>query len=399
MPSAPAGSYHLIFATDQSSAGGTTPPQAVTNLADTTTAVPITVTEPNVDLVMTGASVSSPIVVGDGGAISVSWTVQNQGTDTANNPWSDAIYLSTQPTLTSGATLLTTMQGHQGPLGPGQSYTVSFSGNGFPNTPTGAYYILFEADYDNTQGQTSYVSGADDGNLGNSVFPVQVQLNSPGNVVLSVTASAPSQAAVGSNVQVQWTVTNNGAAAADGNWQDSVYLSPDPTLDANAILLGAQGNGQTLDPGASYTQNDNFNLPAIPYNQLGSGQYYILVVTDSDNGQAVSSTSGDVASVPIQLSYPNVALAVASDRPVHRRRRADDCSVVHRAEPGHRFDEQQLAGRGLPVHLAHGESVRHAARHLRQRVRPRRRQFVHGQSKRYPADDRRRQSLSGFRCE
>ena len=303
LPSMPAGNYDLIFTTDQS-ASGSANPQAVTDLADASTSVPITVSEPNVDLVMTNATVSSPLVVGDNGPVSVSWTVQNNGSDPANNSWSDAIYLSTSQELDSSATLLTTMPAHQGPLGPGQSYTFSFSGNGFPNTPTGTMYILFEADYDNTQGEI---------NPTNSVFPVKVLLTSPGDVDLGVTATAPAQATVGGNIPVQWTVTNSGAAAANGQWQDSVYLSNQPSVNASSILLDSQQNQEPLAPGASYTQTDNVNLPTIPVNQLGTGSYYIVVVTNADNGQAVSPTDTDLtASSAIQLSYPNVDLTVTS---------------------------------------------------------------------------------------
>ena len=60
--------------------------------------------------------------------------------------------------------------------------------------------------------------------------------------------TAPTTAAVGQSITVNWQVKDVDATAAAGSWQDSVYLSPTPTITASSILLGSVPHTGGLAP-------------------------------------------------------------------------------------------------------------------------------------------------------
>jgi RHS repeat-associated protein len=87
--------------------------------------------------------------------------------------------------------------------------------------------------------------------------------------------SLPSSGGVGQPISVSWTVANQGAGAANGSWQDALYLSTKPTLDAGAVLLDDVAHNGGLAKGAIYTGADTVDVPALP-----SGNYYLIVDID-----------------------------------------------------------------------------------------------------------------------
>src|SRR5262249_31916976 len=154
--------------------------------------------------------------------INVSYTVQNQGTATVTNTWSDRFYLSADQTL-DGADLLLGSEpiSSQVPLGPGGTYTVSRTLT-IPNAaPLGNLYLLFVADGSGQQRES---------NEGNNVAAVPLTVGAPDLTITATTA--PGSAAVAQTVPVSWTVQNQGAYAALNDWFDRVYLSSDQTIDA-----------------------------------------------------------------------------------------------------------------------------------------------------------------------
>lgn len=57
--------------------------------------------------------------------------------------------------------------------------------------------------------------------------------------------------AVGAPLSIGYTVENEGQAAAQGSWTDSIYLSTNAGLSANAILLGRVTHTGSLAPGTA----------------------------------------------------------------------------------------------------------------------------------------------------
>jgi RHS repeat-associated protein len=93
---------------------------------------------------------------------------------------------------------------------------------------------------------------------------------------LAVTAVsfAPSAAAPGDPLTVTWTVTDHGTAAADGDWQDAVFLSPTPNLGPAAVLAATVPHAGGLAVGAGYAGSSAVAVPP----QLGT--FYVIVRTD-----------------------------------------------------------------------------------------------------------------------
>ena len=54
----------------------------------------------------------------------------------------------------------------------------------------------------------------------------------------ATSVTAPTTANVGQSITVNWQVTDQSSQATTGSWQDSVYLSPTPTITSSSILLG-----------------------------------------------------------------------------------------------------------------------------------------------------------------
>ena len=118
---------------------------------------------------------------------------------------------------------------------------------------------------------------------------------------------------MGDTVPVSWTVENNGNAPTNSNWQDSVYLSSTDTLTGSALWLdsfSAPPNGP-LAVQASYTLDENVTIPT----GASTGSQYLLFVTNSNGGQAVNSTAGEVDAVPISLYDPRTSRCRISRRP------------------------------------------------------------------------------------
>src|ERR1035437_11048123 len=81
----------------------------------------------------------------------------------------------------------------------------------------------------------------------------------PSNLDLTVSnVQGPSSAIVGSQVTVNWTVTNIGSGTAYGPWHDAVYLITDPNTNPVLTYAGTalEGAGIVLGPGASYRSEE-----------------------------------------------------------------------------------------------------------------------------------------------
>ena len=92
---------------------------------------------------------------------------------------------------------------------------------------------------------------------------------------LEVTSLTPIAAGrVGGIMNVSWTVKNSGLAA-QGEWQDAVYISQTPTLVGNAILLTTIVHSGGLAAGAHYDTTAAIAVPSIT-----PGNYYVIVQVD-----------------------------------------------------------------------------------------------------------------------
>ena len=175
--------------------------------------------------------ISVPTTAVAGHSLSFSYQVDNDGaTATPNTSWSDAVYLSSDPTL-DNATLVSSST-HYGALAVGQSYTVSGS-VALNSDLTGSYYLIVQTD------SADQVFQLDRSNDVAVSAAVAVANQPPDLVVSSVTAPAGGQA--GDQVEVGWQVTNAGTGnTAAASWADTIILSASGVLGAaDNVTLGS----------------------------------------------------------------------------------------------------------------------------------------------------------------
>ncbi len=306
LPDIPAGNHYLFFSANDAGGQGESDQGAEAN---DLFSLPITINSPgNIDLAVTGAAAPGNAVAGNGQAIDVSYTVKNQGTTAAASSWSDAIYLSSQPTYDGLAIPLNYYSGgSQAPLAAGASYTLTKSLT-LPSHAAGAAYLLFRTDRYDDQGETTKA---------NNVFAVPITLSAPDVDLTVLSAAAPATAEVGNQWQitVDYTAKNQGTATASGNWTDAIYVSSQPTYDSSATLLDTLYSGSdvpsSLAAGASYTVHDVVTLP-----NTAAGARYLLVRTNvgvgSSSSQAETNAANNVFAMPITLTAPAADLVISN---------------------------------------------------------------------------------------
>jgi hypothetical protein len=166
-----------------------------------------------------------------------------------------------------------------------------------PITVTGTYYALVRAGG----------SGAGDMNqqyvLDVNVVPTG-SVNFPNLIVSSVTPPTGSSILSGQNIVYGYQVQNVGSTAtAVGNWVDRAVLSVDSTLgNGDDISLGFFPHAGTLNAGDSYSVTNLFALP-----DGISGDYYVIVQTDSGNAVNEYLFKGDNITVSSNTFHVNVA--------------------------------------------------------------------------------------------
>ncbi|MDB5349218.1 MAG: hypothetical protein JWN86_465, partial [Planctomycetota bacterium] len=251
------------------------------------------------DLAVSKAAAPSNALVGS--SIPVSWTVKNLGSASTIVGWSDSLYLSSDPTLDLGDTLL----GQQVP--PPQTFlnasgTYSRDRNVLipADAATGSRYLLVVTDSNHSLDETDE---------SNNVLAVPLSL---GSVDLAISAAnGPISAVVGDPIQVGFTVTNQGDSATTASWSDFIYLSTDDIYDSSDLYLGSYDRGPSppaIAPGSSYSVSPLFSIP----DRAASGLHHLLFVTNRDRQQIESNTVNDVCSIPIDLGAPNLSVTALS---------------------------------------------------------------------------------------
>ncbi|MDM9385689.1 CARDB domain-containing protein [Chlorogloeopsis sp. ULAP01] len=259
-------------------------------------AVAIEITVP--DLVVTGAT--APVAVTVGSVAEVSWTVLNQGSVSATHSWYDRIYLSNDQILDGSDTQVGGFDsGTPGtPVAAGDTYSLTKTVT-IPKTALGSRYLLFVTDADNNHYET---------NETNNIKAIPVQVNAPDLIVFD--ASAPTTAALGEQITVNWQVTNQGSVTADTDWYDYFYLSDDQILDGSDQYISYKWTGDKtpLASNTSYTATHNFTIPT----DAKAGNRYLLFVADRDNYQGETNKNNNVNAVPIYIKAADLVVDDAS---------------------------------------------------------------------------------------
>src|SRR5690606_6494119 len=218
------GQFRLILVTDSGRA-------VFENLSEAdniAASVPITfASAPSANLVVESVTVPEGGVPGQ--TVEVTYVVRNTGTQSAEAPWSDRIYIDDDETV-SGASILATVARNFS-LAPGESYEVTQSVTLPVNLGDEDYHIMVRAD---ATGRV-FEGGAESDNDKSSLTLV---LAHPDLVPEQVQHSGGESALSNTAIEVRWKVRNAGTGATLAGWTDSVWLSLDDTVGTGDIKLG-----------------------------------------------------------------------------------------------------------------------------------------------------------------
>ncbi|MAE60216.1 MAG: hypothetical protein CMJ49_02550 [Planctomycetaceae bacterium] len=248
-----------------------------------------------------------------GDQIDVTYSVINSGTDPAQNTWVDRIFLSTDNVLDVSDTELATVPQNAGQLGPlndGDSYNRTESVT-LPldlNSADGVYFIIVETDADLQQAESNETNNTNVQPINLTVPPL------PDLVVTNIVA--PTQSDSGEDVQIQWTITNQGTGDFAGTFEDRLWLSTNNSLGGDQFFGDFSFTG-TINAGDSIVRVQNITLPLTQ-----SGDRWVIIQTDVDNvvfeggpGEANNTTIDDVQ-IDVSLApFPNLVVTSVTPPP------------------------------------------------------------------------------------
>jgi subtilase family serine protease len=234
------------------------------------------------DLVLT--AFTAPAALTTQQAVSVSWTVKNEGDAAATLPWNDRISLSTTAFCCVGNPVVATAS-RQTPLAPGASYTATklFT---VPNVPAGSYFLHVNADDGRVIRESDEV---------NNHRTVPIAVTTPDLAAAGLTAPASVRAQ--QVVSLGWTVSNPGSGAAKAPWMDIVYLSADSTCCAGDTALATVSHTAALAPGASYAQGKSVTIPS-----RSPGNYFLILKVDTGGAVYEANESNNLRVVPLTIA-------------------------------------------------------------------------------------------------
>ncbi|MGB0521697.1 MAG: CARDB domain-containing protein [Flammeovirgaceae bacterium] len=298
IPNGISGDYYLIMSTSNPKFQNA--PLVDDDLSNNEMAVPLHIDlTPYPDLLITEHQLPTQGIAGQ--PIQVSWTVKNQGIDTAFADWIDKLYLSTDLEIDQDDIQL---QVHKRTtlLEVDSSYQVSMEAI-LPMLPTGNYILLLKTDANDKW----YEHQAEDNNVVNATIALEQPLPSD----LSVTSiSAPATGLAGSEVTVQWTTRNNGTNVAKGYWTDHIYFSRDTKWDIDDVLVGELRSYKEIGPGTQKTEQLNVTLDGV-----SQGDYHVIVRADVKNYiPEVDELNNEFASVdPINIAVNELKIGITRE--------------------------------------------------------------------------------------
>ncbi len=253
------------------------------------------------DLIVT--NISNPVSIFSGQQLTISWTVQNTGQgSTLNQTWWDRVRISPDPDLVIGTTLGNVSNLTALDVGEGYVQTQAFN---VPINLTGTYYITVQTDVYNQVPETNAQN-----NTGASAIPLEINLTPPPDLQVTQIIK-PNFAFSGTNINVQFTVSNEGSTPTQvGTWLDRIQMADNQNGINKTLLKNVPYGGGILSPGQSYTKTESVNIPQGIF-----GHYYIYVSTDVNNvvfEHAFSANNTTISDSIEILLIPPVDLVVSS---------------------------------------------------------------------------------------
>ena len=233
----------------------------------------------------------------------MTWTARNQGGRAAPASWYDTIYASRDPYLERDSDIRLGSAYHVTSVAPGDPY----AGDGSFRLPlgvTGRFYIFVDVD----AGNYVYERNAEANNSGHDAQSVSVTLAPPANL-LPGTITLPPSAVSGQDLTLTCNVRNESDNAAEGSWQDALYISSDDRWDIDDPLLIRVDRSGPVPAHGSYTVTTAAPVPGIL-----PGNYHVILRTDIRNQVPEADESDNVGASlsAVAVDAESLALGIPS---------------------------------------------------------------------------------------
>ena len=227
-----------------------------------------------------------------GQPLEVSWTISNRGIETTDrDTWTDYVYISDDPAGAANLRLIGSSV-HGGALAVDGSYTRTTEVT-IPRDADGEHYLFVR-----TGGPYEFIYGGfESGNQGRSdVVDVTFIPPPPTNLrVTEVSLGGLTEAFDGTQVEVTWTVRNDGPEDPENGFEDRLYLQS--TGSSERYEFGRFGTSDPLPAGMTVTRTELVTLPRT------TGQFRFFVDADSRDVVIETDESDNTTfSDPLQIN-------------------------------------------------------------------------------------------------
>ena len=257
--------------------------------------------QPQIPADLQVTSVTVPASAASGDLITVNYTVLNAGLGHTNAAyWRDDVVLSKDNVLGNADDVNLGSMYHANQLAP----TGSYQGSGSFRLPIdlqGDYHLWVRTD----AGGVVAESGAEENNQRVADGITVITLTPTPDFTISVPQAA-AEGTSGQNLQVSWTVHNNGAAFG-GGLRQALYLSRDGVFDkASDIYLGYLDSQSPISANADAPFSASFQIP-----KGISGKYYLFGIVDSNS--AIYERGGEGNNISLASSALQISPLLPAD--------------------------------------------------------------------------------------
>lgn len=239
---------------------------------------------PSPDLLPTQITMASQAVSGD--TLTIAWSDVNQGEVNTDQPWIDAVYLSTEAAFNPLQAIYLGYIENEKPMLKQDTMLRQLLVS-LPLDACGNYYVYVMTDIEDQV----YEGLAENNNVARSAEMLKVTL-APAADLQVTKMLIPDSISAGGEYNINYNVINKGDTAThSSSWWDFIYLSQDTVFDAkSAQKVGEVKMSQSLVKDDSYNQQIVATIP----NKLDAGDWYFYLITDAENQVVENNEANNV---------------------------------------------------------------------------------------------------------
>jgi uncharacterized repeat protein (TIGR01451 family) len=242
-------------------------------------------------------SLQVPVVSVVGGSVSVVAVVTNQGAGSAQGSWVDSVYGSTNSVYDANAVRLLAVRANPAVVPAGSSYAWTNSVT-VPQVVGQSYYLFVVVDDPNYGDFVYETNKINNVSAGLPLLPEAADL-------APVSLQVPAVGVAGGTISLVCVVTNEGAAGAQGTWDDGIYGSSNATFNGSAVHLGSASLSHNVAAAGSYSWTNSVTIPTTATNAY----YFFVVVDDPYYSSPIyeTTTSNNTGVLPLIPLAPDLA--------------------------------------------------------------------------------------------